>query len=146
MKIVITVLLFCVTAMAQTSSDLRQRYGAPASETFLLRQGIVVTVTYAKNGNPSEMLIEPQRPTTPIKSSTARLSLEILNEIIDELVPLKERGKALNAGFVNMRCLPNDDCWGTSTSYEKVFIYYNASGKNEYRYATVQWKSEDSQK
>jgi hypothetical protein len=146
MKIVITVLLFCVTAMAQTSSDLRQRFGTPASETFLVRQGIVVTVTYAKNGKPTELLIEPQRPETPIKSSTARLSLEVLNEIIDELAPLKERGKPLFAGFVNARCLPNNDCWGTQTDYEKVFIYYNASGKNEYRYATVQWKSEDSQK
>ena len=146
MKIVIIVLLSCVTAMAQTSSGLRQRYGAPASETFLVRQGIVVTVTYAENGKPSELLIEPQRPATPIKSSTARLSLEVLNEIIDELVPLKERGKPLFAGFVNARCLPNDDCWGTQTSYEKVFIYYNASSKNEYRYATVQWKKEEPQK
>ena len=146
MKIIVTVFLFCVTAMAQTSNDLRQRYGAPASETFLVREGIIVTATYAKNGKPSELLIEPVRPATPIKSSTARLSLEVLNEIIDELVPLKERGKPLFAGFVNARCLPNDDCWGASTSYDKIFIYYNATGKNEYRYATVQWKSEDSQK
>lgn len=146
MKIVLFVLLTCMPVMTQTASELRRKYGTPASETFIVRPGIVVTATYAKDGEPCEMLIEPQHPTTPIKSSTARLTLSVLDEVIDELVTVNQRGKPLMAGFVNARCLPNDDCWGTSASYEKVFIYYNSSGKDEYRYASVQWKGKACQR
>ncbi len=146
MKTILFVLLLCVPILAQTSTELRQKYGAPTSEIFVVRPNVVVTLTYAKNGEPCELLIEPQRPATPIKSSTTRLTLSVLNKIIDELVPSDERGKPLMAGFVNMRCLPNDDCWGTSSTYEKVSIYYNSSGKDEYRYATIQWRGKACQK
>ena len=142
MKAVIILVLACSSVVAQTSNGLRRKYGPPVSETYAVRPDISVTVSFNEGGKTCEMLIEPRQPTTPIKLGTARLTLATLNEVIDELVPVNKRGKPLMAGFVNARCLPNDDCWGASSTYEKVFIYYNGSGKNEYRYATIQWRDE----
>ena len=146
MKALLILVLTCTSVLAQTSSDLRRKYGSPVSETYVVRPNVVVTVSFAENGELREMVIEPQRPSTPVKSSTARLTRNTLDEIIDELVPVNERGKPLISGFLNMRCLPNDDCWGTSSTYEKVDIYYNTSGKDEYRYATIQWRDRPYQR
>ncbi len=137
MKIILLVLLTCTSAVVQTSDDLQKKYGTPLSQTYMVRPGITVTVTF-KDGKTCEMLIEPERRLT-MKSSTPKLTLRQLDEIIDELVPVKERGKPLAAGFVNATCLPDDDCQGTSATYEKISIYYNVSGVDAYRYATIQW-------
>ena len=140
MKVVFVVMLICTTLFAQTSKEMRQKYGAPVAESYLVRPGILVTTTFAKSGEICEMLIEPQRAWTPIKSGTKKLNRKELDGIVDELVSPSQRGRGIIGGFVNMRCLPDDDCWGSSATYEKVFIYYNVGGKDEYRYATIQWK------
>ena len=105
-----------------------------------MRPGVLVTTAFAKSGEICEMLIEPQRPWTPIKTGAEKFTKRELDEIVDELVPVGQRGKAIGGGFINMRCWPDDDCWGSSATYEKVFIYYNVSGTDEYRYATIQWR------
>lgn len=109
----------------QTSNDLRQKYGAPVSETFKVRPDVVVTVAHAKTGEICEMLIAPQLPSTPIKSNGAVLKSKVLDEIIDELVPASQRGKLRMGSFLNLTCLPNNDCAGTGEDYERVYIYRN---------------------
>ncbi len=132
-------LLTCAVAVGQTSNDLRQKYGATVSETFKVRPSIVVTVTHAKTGEVCEMLIAPQLPSTPIKSNGTVLKSKVLNEIIDELVPANQRGKFLMGSFLNLTCLPDNDCAGTGEDYERVYIYRNG-GIDAHRYATIQWK------
>ena len=52
-----------------TGETLRQRYGPPVSEMFLIRPGLVVTASYGRNSQVCEFFISPQKPTTPIKSA-----------------------------------------------------------------------------
>ncbi len=99
-----------------------------------------MTVSYDKDGKVSEMVIEPQLDATIIKSRHRRIKSQMLKEIIDELAPPSQRGKLLMGSFLNLTCLPENDCFGASEDYERVIIYRNGSN-DEHRYATIQWKS-----
>jgi hypothetical protein len=139
MKATLILMLTLVPVGAQTSDGLRKRYGAPVSQTYLVRPGVTATVSFAKNGEVCKILVEPERRLV-MRSSTPRITSEQINEIIDEIVPPGERGEQRTAGFVNAGCLPDDDCRGTSADFERVHIYYNGPGGGEYRFATVEWK------
>jgi hypothetical protein len=125
------------TLAGQSRDALKQKYGAPVSETFIVRPGITATATFGSNGRISEFLISPQQNAL-IKSRIDSMSIDSVNEIIDELVPRSLRGKHLIAGFVNATCLPENDCNGTSDSYEKAAMYYNSAGQGRVHYAVVQ--------
>jgi hypothetical protein len=56
------------------------------------------------------------------------------------MVPRTIRGKHLIGRFVNAACLPENDCYGTSDSYERVTIYYNAAAEGRVHHAVVQLK------
>jgi hypothetical protein len=132
-------LAFSLALIVQSQGSLRQKYGSAMRESYLVRPGILVTVMYNKDKEVCEMLIEPQPPSTLIKSSDVKLESKVLNEIIDELAPKAERGKHLLSSFLNLTCLPRNDCAGTDETYERVVIYRNG-GVNAHRYATIQWK------
>lgn len=118
---------------------MRQRYGEPISETYVVRPGISVTATFGKDGRITEFIISPQN-TDLIKSRGKSLSKDSVNAIIDELVPRAVRGKHLIGGFVNISCPPENDCSGTSDSYERLEIYYNAAVEGRVHYAVVRLK------
>jgi len=143
MKAALIILLTCMATMGQTSSHLRQKYGTPISETFKVRPDIIVTVRYEENGKVSEMVIEPQPDATIIKSRHKRIKSQMLQEVIDELVPPETRGKFVIGTGLNITCLPENDCFGAEEEYERVIIYRNGSN-DEHRYATIQWKSSAS--
>lgn len=143
--------LLCILFMLEssfpgkTNETMRQRYGPPLSENFVVRSGIVVTATYAKDGHVCELLITPQKPITPIKPAdqTAKsIDSKLLTELIDELVPEKERGRGIGGSLENLRCLPSDDCAGSGSTWEKVSIYRNGGNREEH-YATVIWRDAD---
>ena len=136
-----TVFTFILTLalMVQSQGSLQQKYGPPMRESYLVRPGILVTAMYNKDREVCEMLIEPEPPPSLIKSSDAKLESRVLNEIIDELAPKSERGKHIGSSFLNLTCLPRNDCAGTSETYERVVIYRNG-GVNAHQYATIQWK------
>jgi hypothetical protein len=129
-----------------SGETMRQRYGPPVSETFLIRPGLVATASYGKNSQVCELFISPQKPTTPIKSADQTpksIDSKSLTEVINELVPESERGRGPSAAeFLNVRCLPSDDCAGTGSNWEKVSIYRNG-GSNDEHYATIQWHNSD---
>ena len=85
------------------------------------------------------MIVAPERPSSLIKSNIEEIDHSLLREIIDELVPLNDRGKYKIGSFLNILCLPKNDCAGTSEDYEKLIIYYNA-GRKGANYAVIQWK------
>jgi len=105
----------------------------------MVRQGISVTVTYRPDGRVAELLISP-RILFDIKSRNNTLSQAEVKAVVDELVPRSERGKFQIGEFVNMICLPENDCGGTSENYEKVTIYYNAGTEGRVAYAVARWK------
>ena len=137
MRIVILLFICCAVAAAQTSTSLREKYGNPAYESYLVRPDISVTVTYAKSGEVCEMLIKPASESE--NGKPAVLKSQPLDEVIDELVPKDQRGKILMGTFVNIVCLPNNDCDGTNESYERLSIFRNGSTDAE-RFASIHWK------
>jgi hypothetical protein len=110
-----------------------------------VQAGITVTVSYNKKGQVKEMLLAPQLSSDLVKSKQNPISYDVLRKVIGELVPKNERGKYLGGSFLNIICLPTNDCAGSSESYEKLVIYYNA-GKDGANYAVIQWKKETSEK
>jgi hypothetical protein len=140
MKVVLIVLLTCFSVVAQTKDELKKRFGDPVSETFMVRPGIILTASYTPSGQIRELLIAPEISGL-IKSTIKTLSSYVLREIIDELVPGRERGKFIRSGFFS--CPPG--CAGSSEDYEKLSIYYNAGGDGV-KYAVIQWKSASSEK
>ena len=141
MKTLILLFILCTGVVAQSKDDLKKKYGEPVSETFLLRPEITVTASHNASGQITELLIAPFA-TALIKSRGNGLSLtrEKLEEIIDELVPLSVRGKPTFAGFLNIGCMPENDCYGSFSSYEKLTIYYNAGKNHNVIYVVIQWK------
>src|SRR4051812_10293072 len=118
MKLVVILLILCGSVAAQSRDDLKKKYGEPISEDFLLRPGITVTAAHDSNGQITEMLIAPL-VTDLIKSKGNGLKRNVLKELIDELVPLTERGTTQIGGFLNIACLPENDCYGSYDSYQK---------------------------
>jgi hypothetical protein len=145
MRIAFIFLLTAVVATAQTSSTLRQKYGQPTSETYdgepveiyKVRPDIKVTVRYTKRGDVCSMFIGPVSETTNGKPFL--LKSEPLDEVIDELVPEDQRGTHIMDTFLNITCLPNNDCYGTRKDYEQLLIVHNGS-IDAYRYASIEWK------
>jgi hypothetical protein len=151
MRIAIFFLFTALVATAQTSSTLRQKYGQPTSatykgkptsETYNVRPGVKVTVSYAKSGDVCAMLIAPLSETENGKPSL--LKSQPLDDVIDELVPKDQRGTYLMGTFLNITCLPDNDCYGTNENYKRLSIYRNGS-IDAYRYASIHWKHRECQ-
>ena len=127
----------------KTHETMRERYGPPISETFLVRPGLVASASYDKDGQFCELFISPQKPTTPIKSAdqTAKtIDSKLLTEVINELAPESERGRGISGDLLNLTCLPSNDCAGSGSTWEKVSIYRNGSANDEH-YTTIIWRS-----
>jgi hypothetical protein len=140
MKTLLIVLFTCTALVGQTRDKLKRKYGEPVSETFKVRPGIVVTVTYGTAGHITELLITPQT-TDLIKSRNALLNKADVKAIIDQLVPSSRRCKFVIGEFVNLNCLPENDCVGVDEDYERLTIYYNSTAEEgKVHYAVVQWK------
>ena len=139
MKPILILLILCSGVAAQSRDDLRKKYGEPVAETFLLRTGITVAASHNSSGQITELVIAPLL-TDLIKSKGNGLTREVLKDIIDELVPVSTRGTAQIGGFLNIACLPENDCQGSYDSYEKLTIYYNAAKNGNVNYVVIQWK------
>src|SRR5215471_9107902 len=146
MRIAFVILLTVVVATAQTGSTLRQKYGQPISDTYdgqpveiyRVRPDIKVTVRYTKHGDVCSMFIAPLSEVTNGKPSL--LKSQPLDDVIDELVPKDQRGKYLMGTFLNITCLPNNDCDGTEEDYQTVLIHKHGS-VDAHPYASISWKS-----
>lgn len=146
MRIAIILSLLAVVATAQTSSTLRQKYGQPTSatysgrptsETYNVRPDIKVTVRYTKGGDVCEMFIAPTSETKDGKPSL--LKSQPLDEVIDELVPKEQRGKHLTDTFLDIICLPKNDCFGVDWNYQRLTIHVHGS-TDAHPYASIYWK------
>jgi hypothetical protein len=138
-KALIFLLIACTAVTAQSKDDLKKKYGQPVAETYMIRPGINLTASYDSTGKITEVLIAPQL-TSLIKSKGITLRRETIDAVIEELIPLSARGPARFGGFMNVGCMPQNDCYGSFMEYEKVSIYYNAANHGEVHYAVIQWK------
>ena len=125
---------------ADTTQSMRQRYGPPIAETYLIRPGVVASVSFGASGHVCEIVVSPEETASVKRGQTFKH--QQLTELIDELVPVNERGKPMIAGFFNATCMPDNDCAGTFYDNEKVSIYRNGGSDRE-RYATIQWTRDE---
>jgi hypothetical protein len=139
MKPILILLILCTGAVAQSRDDLKKKYGDPVSETFLPRPRVTVTASHNSAGQITELVIAPL-VTDLIKSKGNGLTREELKDLIDELAPVSARGSQQIGGFLNIACMPENDCYGSYDSYEKLTIYYNAGKNGNVNYVVIQWK------
>ena len=96
MRIFITAVssLFTLSVLlaSDTATDFSKRYGPPVSETYLVRPGIVATVSYGKSGHACEIVVGPnQSGAGLVKSRNVTIESQQLTEVLDEIVPAKEK-------------------------------------------------------
>ena len=132
----------CVLALAlqtafqpDNAQALRQKYGAPISESYLVRPEVIASASYGPNGDICEIVLSPQR----LWNST--LDNKQVNELTEELVPTNERGKSAGGGFINGIC-PTNDCGGSDYEWDNVSIV-RMGGNGQVRYVTMQWRRDE---
>ena len=137
MKTISLLLFLCAAAVGQSPEDLQKRYGPPIAESFTVRPGIVLNVTYGTGGKVAEMVFKPQSVSS---ESTAKpvMKSPIIYELIDELVPPSARGKFVMGTFLNITCLPDDNCHGAMDEYENVVVY-RMGNDNAFDYIRIVW-------
>ena len=121
--------LYLTFATAQVSTDWRKRYGPPEAERFIVRDGIVMTVSYSGEGRTCKAVIEPIKPQPPAE----------FKDLLKEIIPLSDRGKEINS-------LGLSTGYSTgigTTSYERVNIALMTTGHGtikDIESATISWK------
>ena len=79
-------------ALGQTSSQFEKRYGPPV-KAFEVRPDVLMTVTYADDGQACLMGLEKRRATDSGVSTDTTFSDELIERLLDDLLPAAERGK-----------------------------------------------------
>jgi hypothetical protein len=131
----LTIVIVCsaaISASAQTPAELRARYGEPQMseikdnrpdvERYLVRPNILMTIRYTKQGKPCEAVIEPVPSSTPKEGRGEHapegdyMSTAEVIKLINELVPIEQRGKKIGEGSMNggdpQMKLHHPGCWG----------------------------------
>jgi hypothetical protein len=103
-----------------------------------------VSASYGASGDTCELVVSKKQPDALIKRwpGSETIDYKVLKEIEDDLVPMNERGKLKIGTFVDMICLPENDCQGTENAWQKVSIYTNA-GEMGARYEVIQWTRDE---
>ena len=135
MKIILLLLLCCVSMAAQTRQDLQKKYGTPFSESYEVRPDVLAKAFYSKNGQICKLIFEPK--TLGLKFTDEKFDL--LNELIDELVPVEKRGGTLLSGFYSTYGTDNTLTVGSLSNYEKLTISRSSNERKEIT-AVVSWK------
>lgn len=135
------ILLTALAVSADYLTDLKQKYRGSITETLVLRPGIGVTIRCAPDGRVREMLVVPLKPDSLVASRRLTIKKEDAKSVVDELVPESSKGKYIIGTFLNVTCLPENDCGGVSEDYENVHIMYNSARENgKVRYVDIQFK------
>ena len=79
----------------QTSQGLRHKYGPPVAERYGVRPGIVMTIAFAKDGRPCEMVIEPRHSLLSTEALSKPMPSDKVTEILSEVLPISQRGRLL---------------------------------------------------
>src|SRR6266403_811746 len=84
LQVVVVLVLTVSSVVAQRASELQSKYGPPV-DVFVIRPGLLMTATYAADGNVCEMrIIEARTPGSNIGLRTP-LTIETVPALIEEL-------------------------------------------------------------
>lgn len=115
MLIAYAVVLTACLCAGQTSTEFHSRYGEFDTERFTIREGIGMTVEYGSDGFACQMEIKPQ--TLIVQRPQQKLMApEVVDGILDEVVPPETRGRKVNSLLEQMSCAKS-----VVDYYENVF-------------------------
>jgi len=131
---------------ADTSQTLREQYGQPISETYLIKPGIAAASRYGASRHVCAITVYPEHAAHPLNSRKNSIGDDKqIAEVLNELVPRKERGKYLMGTFLDLVCLSSEgdvDCGGVEEDWEKLTI--NRMGNTDaLHYAAIHWKRDE---
>src|SRR5689334_1105781 len=86
----IALLLSASVALCHDAKTLAAKY--PPVQTFVVRPGVLMTATFASDGQVCEIVLEKRHRQTKSISLSPSIESELLDEILNELVPNSERG------------------------------------------------------
>jgi hypothetical protein len=150
MRALSLVFLVAMTIVAQTSDSFRRTYGPPISETFVVREGVLATFEYAKDGQVCRVVITSEAPVTKdTKRSTLFKKIDVDGQILDnvanEVAPPNQRGKPVSTSLFDLTSADIRDSYrGVAESYEHVRIESGYHGNH--REVTVSWKARKCQR
>jgi len=112
-----TILLIACLSVAQTSQEFHSRYGDPDIERFTMREGIGLTVLYGSDGLACQMEVQTRQLLVQRPRPLKLMAPEVVDGIIDELVPPDTRGRKVGDMYESMGCARS-----TVDYYENVRI------------------------
>lgn len=127
------VLALPLVAFAQNRTDLRQHYGNAIGEVYRTSNHLTVTAYFDEHGNICRERIESE-------NRGRRMTEKEVNTVLDEIAPKIERGSYKMGTFLNITCLPDNNCAGVMEDYERLAITKIGS-TNEYRYVSIFYHS-----
>jgi hypothetical protein len=125
----VLLLLVVVSACAQDSATLRKTYGAPVGEVYRLGDDVMLTTSFNAEGSICGLRVEHE-------THGRKLTDAELTPLLDQVAPASARGKYIIGTFLDVVCLPDNDCDGVSELYSRMKIT-KMGNTNEYRYASV---------
>jgi hypothetical protein len=127
------VLAFSSLVSAQNLTDLRKHYGDAIGEVYRTSNQLTVTAYFDEHGNICREHIE-------FENRGRRITDKEVNTVLDEIAPKSDRGTFKIGTFLNIICLPDNDCGGVREDYERLAIT-KIGGTNEYRYISIDYHS-----
>jgi hypothetical protein len=85
-----------LTEQAQSSNELRAKYGS-AMEAYEIRPHILMTVKYTEDAQVNEYVIEGRHTSKDGVRGDSLMSQETARQIIDEVVPMSQRGRYISS-------------------------------------------------
>lgn len=132
------ILALSSVATAQNRADLRQHYGHAVGEVYRTSNHLTVTAYFDERGNICGEHIESE-------NRGMRMTDKEVNTVLDEIAPRDERGKYKKGAALDVICLPDNDCRGSSEDYERLKIT-RIGTSNEYRYVSIVYHSAECRK
>ena len=128
------VLAFSSLVASQNRADLRQHYGDAIGEVYRTSNHLTVIAYFDEDGHICREHIESE-------SRGRRMTDKEVNTVLDEIAPRSERGNYKIGTFLNIVCLPDNDCAGVIEDYERLAIT-KIGNTNEYRrYVSILYHS-----
>ena len=86
-----------IDSAAPDAQELHKRYGVPNIEFFDVSSGIAIAVEYGPDRMACELLIGRKQSLIRWQSADTPISSKVVSALLQELVPVAERGKQLSS-------------------------------------------------
>jgi hypothetical protein len=105
MRILVVFLLVAASLfVAPKSQQLHVRYGEPDVERFTAGDDIGLTVEYGSDGLACQIVLERKQPVLHGQQEPKYMRPEVVDQIIDEIIPSASRGRSVNKILESMGC------------------------------------------